>query len=370
MWKKFFIVTATLQLVYLLAGPAFLPVASAASGDSFNLTGRSAITPSEVRALAFLNCRMQSGDGIIYYLVNPKRNSKTSVVESLGQAMEYAALTGDKNMFDAYAESTERYFKDKKDYYYYWEITVKNKRGAPVTALVDDLRIFKAYDIANSKKMGDYAGKMKELAAEIYFLETEGGKPVSFYNNDDKSRDTGVNMFYLDTEVMDSMAAIDARWKDVASAAKRILRRMPEHELGFYPFRYEADKDDYTINPTTNMVENLYTAIFAHYADADVGPFADFLRREAEAGVLYNVYKTDEGTPNEKYESTAVYALAARFMYILGDRSTASFFYEKMLATQIGMESTFMGGFSMDSNESVYAFDQLEAMLTIRRTDL
>ena len=360
------------QALFFVAAIAVLAAAVAAHAgtETFDVTGRPDLTPAEMRAWYFVHFRMQDGDGVIYYLANPKRKSRTSVVESMGQAMEFLALIGDRVLFEQYAESTERYFKDKKDYYYHWEIVVNGKKGAGVTALVDDLRIFKAYDAANAKGMGDYAQKMRELAAEIYLLETDDDHyPVSYYSNEKQSKDTGVNLFYLDVGVMDRMALIDGRWAAVSANAKKILNGMPSDEFGFYPFRYEIDRDEFTVKETTNMVENLYTALFALPAGRDVTSFADFLRREAKAGALYNIYKPD-GTPNEKNESTAVYALAARFMHALGDRETAAFFYDRMLSTQIGPDSSFMGGFSMDGNESVYAFDQLEAMLAIRLTDL
>lgn len=341
-----------------------------AATEGFDLSGRKQLTTAEMRALYFVHYRMQDGNGIIYYLVKPANKSKTSVDESMGQIMEYLALIGDRTLFDFYAESTERYFKDKEGYFYHWEITVKNKRGKGVTALVDDLRIFKAYDIANAKGMGDYETKLKEIAAEIYLLETdEDDNPVSYYSHEGQSKDTGVNMFYLDVDVMDRLAAYDGRWRAVSAKAKKVLLEVPENEFGFYPFRYEFDKEEYTVKATTNMVENLYTAIFALSAGLDVTPFVDFLKREAESGALYNIYLSD-GTPENKYESAAVYALAARFMHLKGETKTAAFFYEKMLDTQISGESSFMGGFSMDGDESVYAFDQLEAMLTIRLTDL
>lgn len=337
--------------------------------ERYDLTGRGELSPMEVKGWNFLHYRMQDGSGVLHYLVSPKKKSRTSVVESMGQAMEYLALIGDRELFSWYAEATERYFKDKKDYFYYWEIDIPKKKGSPTTALVDDLRIFKAYDIANRKKMGDYGGKMAELAREFYLLETNPeGYPVSYYNNEAGARDAGVDTFYLDVDVMKRLGAYDARWLATAERARAILLGMPPHAFGFYPVRYEIDQKKYSHKPTFNMVENLYTALFLKSAGGDVKPFVNFLKREAEAGVLYNIYNSD-GTNAEPHESAAVYALAARFMRLVGERAVADFYFKKLLSIQLGVDSPSMGGFSMDSDESVYAFDQLEALLTLRLFD-
>lgn len=332
----------------------------------YTLTGRAELTPQEAAAWSFLHHRMLDDSGLIHYLVSNRKKSPGSVMESSGQAMEYLAMTGDAVLFAWYAEIAERYFRDKEGYYY-WEVAVKSKKGKRVTALVDDLRLFKAYRIAHEKGMGDYIGELRDLAESVYDYDVnEQGYAVSYNNRDDDDLDIGVNLYYLDVETMDQMAEYDVRWRETSQKGKRILLGMPKNEHGFYPAKYEIEANRYVVNPEINMIENLYTAFFAMHAGYDVKPFVDFLKARAAAGRIYNIYRLD-GTPSDaRNEATAVEALAARFLYANGEFAAAEVFYEKMLRSQIAPGSKSVGGFSKTDDETVYAFDQLEALLVMR----
>ncbi len=337
--------------------------------NAYDLTGRIDFTPAEVRAWQFLHGRMLDENGVISYLVNPGKASANCVLESMGQAMEYLALIGDEALFNRYAKVTDRYFKAKEGYYY-WEVSDHDKKGARVTALIDDIRLFRAYCMAQEKKMGDYAAALRTLAGEIYRFDVNGDYAVSWYNGEDDDKDTGVDLFYLDVETMEQMARYDERWEAPVKNARRILLDIPQNPFGFYPGRFEIKEGKFPAQPRTNMVENLYTALFAHYAGTDTKPFSAFLKKEIARGRIYNIYDTKSGQPlTDEGESTAVYALAARFLDLSGEGEAALKCYNRTLSLQIGVDRKFMGGFSMDEDESVYAFDQLEALLMLRFVD-
>ena len=358
----------TLVLTQMFSG-----LAPAHRENTYNLTGRIDFTPAEVRAWQFLHGRMLDENGVISYLVNPKKASANCVFESMGQAMEYLALIGDAELFARYARITDRYFRAKEGYYY-WEVSDHDKKGAVVTALIDDVRLFRAYYMAHEKKMGDYTAKLQALADEIYRFDVNwvgsDDYAVSWYNREEDGKDTGVDLFYLDVETMEQMARYDERWGAPVKNARKILLDIPKNRFGFYPARFEIAEGKFPIPPRTNMIENLYTALFAHYAGADTKPFSEFLKKEIARGRIHNIYDTKSGKPLTKEgECTAVYALAARFLDLSGEGEAALKCYNRTLSLQIGVDRAFMGGFSMDEDESVYAFDQLEALLMLRLVD-
>lgn len=80
-------------------------------------------TQAEIQGLRFLQEKMRDSRGLLYYSVEHKAPASYSVLESIGQAMEYAALIGNKELFDDYAVLADKYFKDPSGYYY-WKIEV------------------------------------------------------------------------------------------------------------------------------------------------------------------------------------------------------------------------------------------------------
>ena len=93
--------------------------------------------------------------------------------------------------------------------------------------------------------------------------------------------------------------------------------------------------------------------------------FREFLKRQVKKKKLYNHYQLD-GTPVDSDESTAVYALAARFLWAQQEKEAGDWCYKRMLDFQIDKKSAADGGFGDADTGTVYAFDQLEALLTMR----
>ena len=116
------------------------------------------------------------------------------------------------------------------------------------------------------------------------------------------------------------------------------------------------------------MVENLYTAIDAYNADKNTNAFVKFLKEQIKQGTVYNRYYSD-GKPATQDESTAVYALAARFLALNNEWEAAEWCYRRTLDFQISDKKSFEGGFGEPETGLVYAFDQLEALLMLRMVE-
>lgn len=326
------------------------------------------VTEPESRALHFLLSKMQNPQGLIYYSVEKKSPASYSVLESIGQAMEYAALLGDEKLFKQYAEQVDKYFKDKSGYYY-WQIDVATKKGEPSSAFVDDLRLVKAYFIAHEKGLGNYAKQLEAISEIIFKFEIDAnGFPCEYYDGKAKQKAKLVPLFYLDIETLQKLSRFNTKWSVPYQHAKNILLGMPGNNHGFYPISFKFHTNQYIWNSSSNMVENLYTAINAYNAGRDTSAFASFLKQQANHGRIYNHYYLN-GKPVNKDESTAVYALAARFLMLHKEHEAAKVCYRRVLEFQIRDKNLFQGGFGESATGLVYAFDQLEALLMLRMVE-
>lgn len=326
------------------------------------------VTPVELEGLGFLRMKMQSSEGLIYRAVERENNASYSLLESMGQAMEYAALAGDAELFKYYASVTDTYFRDTSLGYYHWQVDVASKQGLPSSALVDDLRVAKAYFIAHDKKLGSYTNKLKYLSdCLLKFAINEAGYPCDYYDASVNEKAKEVSLFYLDVGTLEQLSQLDQRWQVPYLQSKIILLAVPWNQFGFYPKKFNLVTKEYVWHPNINMVENLYTALNAYKAGKDTEEFLLFLKKQIQQGQIYNIYNMD-GTPQSTDESTAVYALATRFFSLHDDPEAVALCYRKALYFQI-QEQPWLGGFGEDEPSLVYAFDQLEALLMLRMVE-
>lgn len=325
-------------------------------------------TPEEIQGFQFLQTKMQSPNGLIYYLVE-KSPASYSMLESMGQAMEYAALIGDKNLFDNYSKIIDKYFKAPSGYYY-WKIDIATKKGETASALVDDLRLVKAYYIANEKGLGKYDRQLEALSKIVFKFDIDSnGYPCDYYDGKAKQKANEVSLFYLDMEALEKLSKANTKWLIPYNNAKNILLSMPETFHGFYPQTFTIKNKSYVWAHSINMVENLYTAIDAYYAGRETRPFVNFLKKQIKIEKVYNYYNLD-GTPIDSNESTAVYALAAQFLALNNESEAANWCYNRTMQFQISDESLFAGGFGEQDVGMVYAFDQLEALRMLRMVEI
>lgn len=315
--------------------------------------------------LRFLQQRMQSPDGLIYYSVEHKTPASYSVLESMGQVMEYAALVGDQGLLENTAARVEKYFRAPEGYYY-WKINTDDKSGETSSALVDDLRLAKAYGIANQANPGRYDPEITKLADAILKFDVNAdGYPCDYYDGEGQITADDVSLFYLDVKTMELLGRYNSKWLIPAQKAKEILLNIPDNKYGFYPKTFNVRTKKYVMEDTVNMVENLYTALDAAEAGKNTRNFAMFLKKQMKKGKIYNHYKLN-GAPAVDEESTAVYALAVRFLMRQHETEAAAQCYQRLLDFQIQAPDQFAGGFGDADGGLVYAFDQLETLLMLQ----
>lgn len=332
---------------------AWLPSAAASPAVTGNLSD------TQRRAADFVTTHLTEEHGLIRSAIELAQPTNYALSESVGQILLFAAKHDENLLWDYYEPQLRKYFR--QDGFYAWRVNLSDLKPDSVSALVDDLRIAAAYMERDKKQPGKYREQIAALSDGLLSHSIDSrGNIADFYAAGSGAADH-VSLFYLDTSVMDKLAAYDKEWSKVSRRSREILLRMPENEFGFYPQTFYFANDKYVQGEDVSMVENLYTALFAAHIGRDTAAFAAFLRRELERGKICNRY-LPTGQPSFAHDSVAVYALAAKYFAVCGDKINAELALSKMNGFYIG-GGKWAGAFGYRLLGTVYAFDQLEAML-------
>lgn len=284
-----------------------------------------------------------------------------SLLESMGLLLEYAAIVGDTELCSAILKQIVNDFRSPEGYYY-WRVSLPEKKASTATALVDDLRLIKAIDKLRSPDSRQLNNYFDKISGSIYQFDLRRWRFIDYYDGKKAER---LSLFYIDVEALNALAGREQRWDKPCRQALSVLTRAPQNKHGFYPSWYDQVSEEYHYQKQINMIENLYTAINYELAGKDAVLFKRFLEQELKEGKISCRYYLD-GSPVTEDESAAVYALAYRFFMLTGYDKYAGECYSKMLSFQINDNSKLRGGFGDHVAESVHSFDQLEALLTIR----
>lgn len=286
------------------------------------------------------------------------------LLESMGQMMEYAVLTGNKDLFDASWDNTVKYMRAPEGYFY-WRIGSEDLKPDCVTALVDEVRV--AVSLADAARVfnnAGYAREAAELTRSILRYSVEGDLLCDLYDGQSRQREMKISLFYIEPRALREMAILDREFGIPAQKAVKILEDAPIDNHGFFPTWFDYRAGEYGYSPAVNMVEALYTARNARESGRDISSFMDFLGREISAGRIYNSYNRD-GTPAEDNESAAVYALAGR-LFLDEKDNHAVLCYRKLTGFQITEKfHPLAGGFGDANGLMLYAFDQMESLLAL-----
>ena len=318
------------------------------------------VCQEEELALSMVRKSLVNEHGLIVQKLEGGYPSNYVLLESMGQLLEYAILAGNENLFAVALKTTFDSFKTQEGYYA-WRLD----DGIPhkATALVDELRIIRV--LSATGRNSKYKELTVDLAQSIYRYEVSNGKLVDFYDAESRKSANQISLFYIDVSALEELLKYDTRFSQPVKQAKSILRKAPQDEHGFFPVAYDYKESKYIFPSTVNMVENIYTNMNYLETGGDITAFKEFLEKEIATGHIYILYDR-LGQPTVKAESAGVYALACQLFLKLRDRENAEFCYQKMLDFQIKDGGILKGGFGDQASLTAYAFDQLEALKTIR----
>lgn len=294
-------------------------------------------------------------------------NDRYILLESQGQLMEYALLVKDKNLFESVLNNLQTYFTAPKGYYY-WRLNLQGNQPDDATALVDQLRLLRSLDEA-STDFGELTYKIKAffLAFNLYKYNRDENVFCDSYDGRIGKAEQKISLFYIDPVGLETLSADFPPAKQSVRSTLDILKNAPLNNQGFFPSNYNLQTGSYVWPEKFTTVEQLYTIDYAQKAGMNVNKFLDFLHKSIQAnGKIFSTYHAD-GSPDGVNDSAAVYALAARIFHQAGDNKDEQWCYERMLAYRISDQPELQGAFGYETAKSAFAFDQMEALLTLNQ---
>ncbi|WP_207643916.1 hypothetical protein [Desulfosporosinus acidiphilus] len=279
--------------------------------------------------------------------------------------MEYALLLKDKHFYESVLNNLQTYFLASKGYYY-WRLNLPDLHSENATALVDELRLLRCLD-QGSTIFNELTYKIKAcfLAFNLYRYNREGNVFCDSYDGRIGKSEGKVSLFYIDPVGLKILATDFPLAKQSVENTINLLKNAPLNNSGFFPAYYDLRSGKYVWPDKFMAVEQLYTISYAQDAGKNVTILLDFLRNSIRNhGKIFNAYQAD-GSPVGEDDSAAVYALAARIFHQAGDTRDEKWCYERMLAYRINGQSELKGAFGYETAQSAFAFDQMEALLTL-----
>lgn len=259
-----------------------------------------------------IEAKWQGSEGQVYTEKEEKKSSNPSghdvLSESLGIMMEYAALSGDRDLF----EKTDLFLQKnlEQDQIYAWYVTEEGKK-ATANALLDDLRIYHAFSLAN-ELWGDQEEKMKQLSEGILKHNTKNSELYSFYDFSQKAPGKEISLNYVDFQTLKLLETQDDTFSAISENMKNIV------DQGYISNTFPLYYASYNYKTGKYNTESLHTAeaLLTLYHLAQTGTLKEtsreWIREQLSENGLYARYETDGSVASGyEYESAAVYAIAA-----------------------------------------------------------
>ncbi|AVF27840.1 endo-1,4-D-glucanase [Paenibacillus larvae subsp. larvae] len=338
-----------------------------------NVQHKPGASPDDSPLYSFVSRHLMSDDGGVYTNLRtdlPKQpdtaRNHDQLSESTGLLMEYALLSQKKDLFDH-----QVYFLDKNlvssKKWVKWMVG-DEKKGPPVNASIDDLRIAHAL-IQAGQKWGNPEYKKLGMSVAEGLIQGNASGPylADYYNWEDKKKGDKFTSSYLDLKAMRLLAEEKpADWKKVYESSRTLLQEA-QLPSGLYRKTYKLDSKQWLPDGQGyNLIDSLLAALHASEDGLSVEPTLSFLHKAwNKDGVLYGTYKEDGQTLTEN-ESPAVYAIAVRLLRLQQDPLAEEL---KKRMGQLSVQdsnSPYYGGFLDTNTLECYSFDQLQALLVER----
>ncbi len=283
--------------------------------------------------------------------------------ESQGILMEYAVVKKDRELFQRSLAYVRKYMQFS-NYLTGWRVS-KEKKKASSNALVDDLRIYKA--LVNADRLwGGYEEVLKPWGESILKYNTIPNGFIDCYDIKEDRRSDRITLSFLDLEAISLLVkAISNETDFYEQSLKLIAEGYISKEFPFYYSWYDYKKKKYS-SADLNMAEAVLTLLHL----AEVGEIkqetVDWLEAALQKGGIKARYTVaGEVVKDFNYESTAIYAIAARIGEIIGNQNIVTRAIARMEALRINdTGTTFNGAFTAKEGEDIYSFDQCMALLT------
>ncbi|BEP27787.1 glycosyl hydrolase family 8 [Helicovermis profundi] len=329
---------------------------------------------NEKLCFSFLDSKMSKKFGVIYtnYLSNKKTLSHSTgheiLSESIGLIMLYAVHTNNNLLFDsAYDYMIKNLFSN--DIGILWRSEMSDNSVASSNASIDDLRILRALIEAKSLFDTDkYNTSIKRINDLTLSNLTYKNNLISYYSKNQVTSTNTIEIGYIDLFTIKLLINFDSRWKNVYKTSIKIVNSSKLKNIPLFYKSYNIKNKTYKINNKVNMLDSLITMLHLSEVDLLDDKSYNWLKNKFyKEGKLYGSYFLD-GEPTYNYESSAVYAIAAR----LADSQNDDIFYNDLLKKLVNLQVTnsqseIFGSFGNIDNLEVYSYDNLQSLLAFRR---
>ena len=282
--------------------------------------------------------------------------------ESAGLWLRNLALTGTQKQFDAfYKETKKKFFADGQ---FTYRINADGKRS-DVNASIDDMRIISALIEAEQRfKDPKYQKEIKSLVSTFKKQSIQNGMLVDFYDVKTKKPAHQISLYYLDIKDMGYIYKVAGLSpKDLEFEYHILKNGYISNSFPLYHTRYNYDTGKYEDSKQINIIESLLSILYLSEIGQEKSQSIQFVKNAVTTGTLYNSYNLD-GTPADKSQSAASYAIAAMIGKEIGDQKLYQQAIQIVQNFQItDPSSPIYGGIGDPNTLQVYSYNNLMALL-------
>ncbi|MEY2240815.1 glycosyl hydrolase family 8 [Bacillus altitudinis] len=287
----------------------------------------------------------------------------TYLSESLGLWMEYLVRKKDQTSFDQQVDVLRTQFLLEHDLLS-WQIESHQK--SKVNALVDDLRVVTALQKADQLwQKSVYQTTAKKIAKALKDKNMFKGMLTDYYDASTKQTSHTITLSYLDPKAIKELVSLHLFTEQMMNNQLAILQNAPRQK-GFFPKSYDIAKKVYSFDQEINLIDQLYTALYAERAQVDTTVIMKWLKTNFQKeGKLYGRYKLSTLQPAVTYESPSVYALVILYALKQGEDDFAKDVYHRMKELQIQDPlKPYYGGYM--NEKDTHSFDNLLPLIAER----
>lgn len=285
--------------------------------------------------------------------------------ESEGLMMLYAVNANNQELFDEHFDIV----KDMrlKNGLISWR--KDGSENSPSSATIDELRIIKALLLANNR-WGNFYYKFYAINIGNSLLKhaEENGTLVDYIDNYGKGNTT--TLCYLDLPTMKLLSQVDKKWESIYEKSNsiiengRISENLPLYRKVFYEETQKYDEDE-NIDLLLSTIVILNRIEAGENEDASINWIKEKFKKD---GFLVATYDSKSGKATSQVESPSIYSNVALIANYIGDKELFNKAIDKLKYYQIkNKDSVLYGAFGDPKTESVYSFDNLNALLAFQK---
>lgn len=285
--------------------------------------------------------------------------------ESEGIMMLYAVNSNNQELFDSHFDIV----KDMrlKNGLISWR--KDGNENSPSSATIDELRIIKALLLANNR-WGNFYYKFYaiNIANSLVKHAEENGTLVDYIDNYGKGNTT--TLCYLDLPTMKLLSQVDNKWKNIYEKSNQIIENgrisevVPLYKKVFYQETQKYDEDE-NVDLLLSTIVILNRIEAGENEENSIRWIKDKFEKD---GFLVATYNSQNGGATSQIESPSIYSNVALIANYIGDKELFNKAINKLKYYQIkDKNSTFYGGFGDEKSQSVYSFDNLNALLAFQK---